>query len=166
MKLNLGCGAHPKPVQDGWVNLDTQNRPGVDVVATVPPIPFPDNHFEFVELSHVIEHIPDTIALMNEINRVLMPGGILHVLTPHALHEQAYGDPTHVRFFVPSSFHYYAPSADTLGYGIVPWGMIVSFLRDDGWQVEAFMSTLTSHCPNPAAHLPEPCTPALASTSS
>ncbi len=44
---------------------------------------FPENHFDAVHLSHVIEHVYDPAALLRECHRVLKPGGTLIVLTPN-----------------------------------------------------------------------------------
>ncbi len=44
-------------------------------------IPFPDNHFDIVYSSSVLEHIPHIVEFQSEIQRVLKPGGLaIHVL--------------------------------------------------------------------------------------
>lgn len=60
------------------------------------PLPFSDQEFDSVLLSHVLEHIAHPTALLKEIARVLKPNGTLLVLTPHLF---AYDDPTHVHHF-------------------------------------------------------------------
>ena len=45
-------------------------------------LPFADNHFDKVICSEVLEHIPDYLAVLREINRVLKPGGIFGVSVP------------------------------------------------------------------------------------
>jgi len=44
---------------------------------------FPENHFDAVHLSHVIEHVYDPASLLRECHRVLKPGGALILLTPN-----------------------------------------------------------------------------------
>jgi len=45
-------------------------------------LPFPDDHFDVVIASHVIEHLRDTGAVVREMGRVTKPGGLLLVATP------------------------------------------------------------------------------------
>lgn len=44
---------------------------------------FDQNEFDVVVLSHTLEHIPKPIKLLEEINRILKPGGILVIETPN-----------------------------------------------------------------------------------
>lgn len=39
---------------------------------------FPDSSFDVVLCSHVYEHVPDSDAMMNEIHRILRPGGVCY----------------------------------------------------------------------------------------
>lgn len=50
---------------------------------------------------------PCTVALMNEIYRVLVPGGWFISQTPSSDGRGAFQDPTHVSFWNPNSFWYY-----------------------------------------------------------
>jgi 2-polyprenyl-3-methyl-5-hydroxy-6-metoxy-1,4-benzoquinol methylase len=45
---------------------------------------FPPNHFDAVSLSHVIEHVPDPIKLLSQIQIWLKPGGALYLEAPNA----------------------------------------------------------------------------------
>ena len=42
-----------------------------------------ENTFDVVILSHVIEHVPNPLALLSEIHRILKPGGIMSLVTPN-----------------------------------------------------------------------------------
>jgi predicted SAM-dependent methyltransferase len=72
LHLNLGCGRSPL---EGWVNVDVTAMPGVDVVANLDtcrtvPLPFADDSVSQLRMSHVLEHIGDTLALMQELHGV------------------------------------------------------------------------------------------------
>lgn len=109
-RLNLGCG---RDVRSGWTNLDAVPLPGVDVVANLEdcattPLPFPDDTFHELLLSHVIEHIDATLPLMEECWRVARPGALAIVRVPHGASDNAWEDPTHVRPYFLGSFNYFS----------------------------------------------------------
>lgn len=52
--------------------------------ADLTAMPFPDDAFDIVVCSHVLEHVPDDAKAMREIRRILKPGGHAILLTPQA----------------------------------------------------------------------------------
>jgi SAM-dependent methyltransferase len=44
---------------------------------------YPDNHFDVVTAVEVIEHVPEPRLLLQEIARILRPGGLFWATTPH-----------------------------------------------------------------------------------
>ena len=52
------------------------NSPLADVKADICDLPFKDNEFDYIFCNHVLEHIPDDTKAMQELYRVLTPGGI------------------------------------------------------------------------------------------
>jgi hypothetical protein len=76
-------------IVDGYINLDLFGLPGVNVVADVTHLPFPDAIFQRIECDAVLEHVRLPEIVMKEIERVLQPGGFAHVVTPfcHPFHE-------------------------------------------------------------------------------
>ncbi|WP_339702358.1 methyltransferase domain-containing protein [uncultured Marixanthomonas sp.] len=51
------------------------NSPIADVKADICNLPFEDNEFDFIICNHVLEHIPDDTKAMQELYRILAPGG-------------------------------------------------------------------------------------------
>ena len=43
-------------------------------------LPFPDDAFDFVAVRHLLQALPDPVGLLEEVRRVLAPGGRLHLL--------------------------------------------------------------------------------------
>ncbi len=63
---------------------------GVDVcIGTLEEAPFPDQYFDVVHLSHLIEHVPDPKKLLLEIRRILKVGGHMVLTTPNVNGMQA-----------------------------------------------------------------------------
>ena len=54
----------------------------VDHNYDITAIPVKDNHFDNILCYHVLEHIPDDRAAMQELFRVLKPGGKVIIQTP------------------------------------------------------------------------------------
>ena len=80
--LNLGCG---DKYHKDWVNVDMRPRSeDVTKANLLKGIPFPDNTFDVVYHSQVLEHVPKENALpfMKECYRVLKVGGIIRVVVP------------------------------------------------------------------------------------
>lgn len=51
------------------------NSPLADVKADICNLPFPDNAFDVILCNHVLEHIPNDTKAMQELYRVMKPGG-------------------------------------------------------------------------------------------
>lgn len=107
--LDLGAGtANQVP---GAVRLDVTAACAPHVVADVErPLPFRDGCFAVVGAYDVVEHVQDLVALVTEVHRVLRPGGVFRVTTPHFSSANAYTDPAHRRALGLRSFDYFADS--------------------------------------------------------
>lgn len=80
--LNIGCGTK---FHKDWYNVDLiSNSPYVMKWDLIKGIPFPDNKFDVVYHSQVLEHISKEKApnLIKECFRVLKPGGIMRIVLP------------------------------------------------------------------------------------
>lgn len=110
MVIDIGCGT--RKLKDA-VGVDAIPLPGVDVVHDLRqrPYPFPSNYADEIRLSHVLEHMPDPIATLEEVWRISKPGGRIHIRVPHYSGPYAWKDPTHVRCFTTESFDYFGSNA-------------------------------------------------------
>ncbi|MCM4160052.1 class I SAM-dependent methyltransferase [Antarcticibacterium flavum] len=61
------------------------NSPLADVKADICDLPFKDNSYDFILCNHVLEHIPDDSRAMQELYRVLSPGGTAILQIPQDL---------------------------------------------------------------------------------
>ena len=84
-ELRLVAAMFAAMSEAGEVAADT---PASTVVADATAMPFPDGTFDRVIAAEVLEHIPADQAAMNEIARVLRPGGVAAVTVPAWLPER------------------------------------------------------------------------------
>lgn len=107
--LDLGA-AHNRPA--GYLGVDQYPGPDVDIVATLPErLDLPDDSVGVIRAVDFLEHVVDKVALINELHRVLAPGGLLLSMTPSTDGRGAFQDPTHVAFYNENSFWYYTSDA-------------------------------------------------------
>ncbi len=74
---------------DGEIIRKTQRNVGhlPDITLTrgnIYRLPFPDDYFDGVLLSEILEHIDDDVAGLREVYRVLKPGGVVAITVPNA----------------------------------------------------------------------------------
>jgi SAM-dependent methyltransferase len=81
--LDLGGGA--RRLDPRMINLDLADLAEVDIVGPADRLPFRDGTLGLVVAQEVFEHLPDPHATMQEIARVLRPGGIAYIQTPWML---------------------------------------------------------------------------------
>jgi 2-polyprenyl-3-methyl-5-hydroxy-6-metoxy-1,4-benzoquinol methylase len=96
--LDVGCGAGDaldELRRLGWevegvdpdpeaVSNAVRNRSLKVRVGTLEDQSYPEDSFDAVISSHVVEHVHDPVSLLRECRRVLRPGGLLVVATPNA----------------------------------------------------------------------------------
>ncbi|MFC1504033.1 methyltransferase domain-containing protein [Spirochaetota bacterium] len=100
--LDVGCG-DAKIQRDGAdvIGVDCVQLPGVDVVHDLNkyPWPFENDSFDEIHMKEIIEHLPNTIKVMEEIHRILKPSGSVHIRVIYWNHRHSISDPQHVSFF-------------------------------------------------------------------
>lgn len=102
--LDLGGAFNSPP---GYLRLD--KHPGDNIIACdlEKRIPFPSNGVGVVRAYDFLEHVHNPVKMMNEIYRVLAPGGWVLASVPSTDGRGAFQDPTHVSFWNENSFWYY-----------------------------------------------------------
>ncbi len=71
------------------------NSPIADVKADICDLPFEDDTYDFVICNHVLEHIPDDHTAMQELYRVLAPGGTAIMQVPYdRMRQESFEDDT------------------------------------------------------------------------
>jgi len=145
LKLDFGAGDIRT---EGFKAVDVSDKSNPDYVWDITNIPFPKEWegADEVRMDNIAEHIdPKTlIKVINEINRILIPGGKLWIrvplltCTPDGIY-RAFTDPTHVNYFTMGTFDYWDDAVNAAGinryrqfgkdYGIIPWKRI----RNEEW---------------------------------
>lgn len=126
--LNLGAG---NDILEGAINHDRiAHRPEIDLVWDLNFLPWPwdDALFDLVNARAVLEHLDiDLITSVNEIWRIMKPGGRLVLKLPYWAHNNSYMDPTH-RWFA-------ALETPTVFDPDTPYGAKYSFYTERKWKV-------------------------------
>jgi len=110
--LDVGCGASKTPGAIGIDRRGWQNRPAevqmdIEHDLTVFPWPIEDDSFGLVICSHVMEHLPDTVKTMEELNRITRHGGKVYIEVPHYTWFESFRHYEHKHFFSIGSFDYF-----------------------------------------------------------
>lgn len=71
----------PVGAQIESINIDPKIEP-THLIEPGQALPFPDNSFDEVICFNTLEHIYDSIAVVNDLFRVVKPGGKVHVIVP------------------------------------------------------------------------------------
>ena len=92
---------------------------------------YPDNHFEFVILADVIEHLQHPDRMLAEMKRVLKPGGRAVITTPIRTSEHP-EDKMHVHEFYPDELvelceQFFGPVVDKVYSHPVSWHELYSY---------------------------------------
>jgi SAM-dependent methyltransferase len=81
--LNVGSGS--RRLREGSINVDVIKFEGVDVVADAEALPFESNSVDAVVCDNVLEHTPRPDKIVDEIERVLKPGGLVYIAVPFVI---------------------------------------------------------------------------------
>ena len=138
ISLDLGCGANK---QNGFVGIDARPLPGVDIVHDLEKFswPLPDRCASLAVASNLVEHINPHggvfLRFMDEVWRVLKPGGKFLIATPYAGSQGYWQDPTHCNGCNEVTWAYFDPLDRSGFYKIYkpkPWKIVSTAFSVNG----------------------------------
>jgi len=102
----------------------------IDVVSSIENIPLPDESFDAVLCTEVLEHVPEPVQAIREMARLLKTGGVLLLTAPlgsglHQLPHHYYGG------FTPTWYRHFLPAADLDLIEIAPNGGFFKLLAQE-----------------------------------
>ncbi|MCX5681064.1 MAG: class I SAM-dependent methyltransferase [Candidatus Omnitrophica bacterium] len=95
--LDIGCGRNKI---EGAIGVDIDQNSQADIIHDLNCYPYPveANSADEVYAKHIIEHLDDPQAFLQEIYRILKPAGKAFIETPHFSSYVAYSEPGHKIF--------------------------------------------------------------------
>lgn len=104
--LDLGCGVEKYKTEAFFpgakvVGVDFIKSKGVDYVCDFERgrLPLNNNTFDMVVAWHIIEHLSDTVKIMNELHRICKNGAVIFIRVPHYMSIGMWQDITHKKGF-------------------------------------------------------------------
>ncbi len=130
--LNLGAGS--TRLHEQLINIDIHNNSNIDIITEGNSLPFKENCLKLVVAQEVLEHIADPFATINEVYRVLIPGGIFYCQVPFQIGYHP-GPHDYWRFsrdafeYLFQNDQWYIQELDvSLGYGSALYRIAVEFV--------------------------------------
>lgn len=90
MKVHFASGNHPFSAEDGWVNVDIHDWPGVDLKANLlDELPDQLSNIEVAYVGHFMEHLSyaEGVEFLSRVRQRMATSGLLVVVGPD--HEKA-----------------------------------------------------------------------------
>lgn len=115
----------------------------IDIVSDITAIPVPDSSFDVVLCTEVFEHLPDPLAALHELTRLLKPGGRIILTAPFC--SLTHFAPYH--YATGLSRYWYEKHLDALRCQIVearPNGGWLDFVAQELWRLPWIGKTYSS----------------------
>lgn len=121
-KVNFGCGKDIRPIEKGWINLDTVAQSNVLKLDLFDiPWNFDSDSFDYILCRSILEHVPHNIEkygyeinfmqlLIEEMWRIMKVGAILDIEVPNDLSSIVEAI-DHKRIVCPHTFHIFYPNS-------------------------------------------------------
>lgn len=94
--IEIGCG--PSKRYAGSIGIDVIDSTAVDILGDAIEVQraLPAGSARLVTSSHFLEHVTDPGSMLDEMSRLLAPGGEIEIIVPHFANPYYHSDPTHV----------------------------------------------------------------------
>ena len=103
------------------IDLEGVGQENLNCRIGIEPIPIRESSIDYVTAYDFVEHVPRVvyyegewinpfINMMNDIWKILKPGGIFYAETPAYPHAEAFQDPTHVNIVTENTINYFTGS--------------------------------------------------------
>jgi len=84
-KFESGCFCFGNDISRAALDRLHSRQPAIETrCGDLWDVNYPDDFFDVINMSHVIEHVPDVNRLLAEAHRVLKKGGVLRIQVPNA----------------------------------------------------------------------------------
>jgi len=168
--LDIGCNSNPRNPFNATklygvdiIDLETSHFNYHKCNLIYDALPFSDSSFESVSAYDFLQIVPRNaiingagvfpfIHVMNEIYRVLKPGGVFYAITPGYPRNEAFVDPTSVNFITKKTHTYFlSPKYKARMYGFqgkfkivrkVKWVKLTQETRNDRWLIKVLKNIL------------------------
>ncbi len=112
--LNLGCGEMNYHGKNEEFKIDINPLSNPDLVWDLRNLPWPieDNQFDVIYAENIIEHLPDTCGVMQEIWRICKDKATVKIIVPHYTGFTSWSCPEHYKTFTSISFDYFHKQFD------------------------------------------------------
>jgi len=130
MRLDIGSGAASR---DGWVSIDNRAHPAVTLPYDLEQLPWPLESESVLQAfaGHVVARINPArfgfLAFMNEVHRLLVPGGELTIVTYYGMNPRYQADPAACNPVTEVTFCHFDPEHKSqlwLRYQPEPWRIV------------------------------------------
>lgn len=93
--------------QERWLVIVPEVKNIVFTHPTKLPLPYKENSVEVIKLDGVLERCEDTVELIKEIHRVLLPSGRVKAEIPYAPSHLAFSDPETKNYFNDATLNHF-----------------------------------------------------------